>query len=378
MRRRARFGAVSAALHVGAAGSAGDRGPTPQETAGNQVAWGRQTVGSPGSGRRVVAAVLPAHSDPDLVEALAGAGFDLARVEDLADLFDRPGGLLADVAVIDDDRVDPDLGVLERLRANPCAAYLPTVVVGRRLDRRVAALRQGADDFVLRPLDGEDLVERLNCIVRRSRSLRSMSPLTGLPGNVEIDATLAGLISRGTSDYAVLYADLDNFKAYNDAHGFAFGDEVLLATARLLQRCLAGHRSPLDFIGHLGGDDFVLVTDVSTADALCDDIVESFEQYAAPLPRAPHPGGLWRLLRRRAPALSLSIGVATTGHRPLASAWEISAVATEMKRVAKSTPGSCCAFDRRSGWSRMPRPDGACTEVTGTQAGRDQVGDGTG
>ncbi len=359
------LGADPAARRVGVAGGNGERGAGPRGSAGESSvsrgsAGSRHTSDGPLPGRRVVAALLPAHSDPALAAALEGAGFQVEAVVDLVALLDGPGLTIPDVAVVDDDELS-DLGPLESLRAEGYA-YLPAVVIGRRPERRVAALRQGADDFVVRPFDPEDLVERLRLLVRRSRALRDMSPLTGLPGNVEIDEALSTLVGHSGPGYAVVYADLDNFKAYNDEHGFVFGDDVLRATARVLRDALRRHPSPINFIGHLGGDDFVLVTDVSNVEALCEDVVRRFDTYAATMPRVPAGRGPLRRFRRA--ALSISLGVATTEHRPLASVWEISAVATEMKRVAKATPRSCYAFDRRSGWARMPEV-GPSIEVHG-------------
>lgn len=329
------------------------------------VAGSRQTVDGLHPGRPVVVALLPAHSGSDLDDALHHSGFAVAPIVESVTVLDAPGFDLPDLAVIDDDALgghEDSLRVLESLSA----AYVPTVVVGSRADRRIQALRRGADDFLVRPFDGEDLAARLRAIVRRCRALRSMSPLTGLPGNAEIDEVLAALVSHATPDYAVLYADLDNFKAYNDAHGFVVGDEVLRSTAQVLRRALGQLPGPLNFLGHLGGDDFVLVTDALNAEPLCRAILDRFDAYASSLPRAPARGPLRRLLRRRV-ALSISIGVATTDHRSLASVWEVSAVATEMKHLAKASRGSRFAVDRRSGWARMAGPQGGM-EVAGRQA----------
>jgi len=332
----------------------------------------------PSPGRRVVAAVLPAHSAAELARVLDGAGFDVAAVDDVASLALQSGPGGPDVAVLDGDRLESPLRVLADLRAHASLAWMPAVVVGRSAAHRVAALRTGADDFVLRPYDEEDLVERLHGMVRRARTLRSMSPLTGLPGNVEIDTVLGALVADPAAEFAVLYADLDNFKRYNDAHGFAFGDSVLCATASLLREALAAHPTTRNFLGHLGGDDFVLVTGTAQAEPLCRDIVSRFDAAArrlrseAPAPPAHLHGS--RARRRPLPALSISIGVATTEHRSMSSLWEVSAVATEMKHRAKSMAGSAVAVDRRHGWSRMaqpePRPDAAAADAVVEVGGR--------
>jgi diguanylate cyclase (GGDEF)-like protein len=353
MRRRAAVAAVPP-THIGEAGSTGDIG-SPFRADSQWAVGSRHTPDATSPGRRVVAALLPAHSDVDIARALHDAGFDVVRMDDLGPLLDAWRDVVPDVAVIDDDHIAPELRLLERLRGDLRAAAIPTVMVGAHAARRIDALRRGADDFVLRPFDGEDLVLRVHGLVRRARELRSMSPLTGLPGNAAIDAVLASLVQDADAEYAVLYVDVDNFKAYNDAHGFAVGDRVLRSTTCVLGAALAANPAANKFLGHLGGDDFVVVTDSAGAEQLCRDILCRFESAMASVPRhAARVGPLGRLRgKRRLAPLSLSIGVATTDHRRLATVWEVSAVATEMKHVAKGRPGSCFAVDRRSGWSRM-------------------------
>jgi diguanylate cyclase (GGDEF)-like protein len=260
---------------------------------------------------------------------------------------------------------------LERLRGDARTAYVPVMVAGVHAGRRSLALRRGADDFVTAPLDAEELASRAAGIVRRSRALRAMSPLTALPGNVDIDAALSDAIANPSARYAVLYADVDNFKGYNDSHGFAAGDAALQATARVLTHALSRRPGTRNFIGHLGGDDFVLVTDLDNAVALCRDIIATFDEQVGSLEAAPPLGG-GRTVRGRevAAPLAISIGVATNARRPLASVWEISAVATEMKQRAKQAHGSSFAIDHRRGFARADHPgdppiDGRTAHVRG-------------
>jgi diguanylate cyclase (GGDEF)-like protein len=275
--------------------------------------------------------------------------------------------------------VDPDVVLLDvmmpgvdgyevcrRLRADPRTTDTPVILLtakGRREDK-VRGLGAGADDYVVKPFDPEELVARVNGVLRRARALRDVSPLTGLPGNRRIDAELQRLVAQaGEQGFAVLYADLDDFKAYNDYYGFMRGDEVLHYTAQVLGDALTRHTAPQNFLGHLGGDDFVLVTAPEQVEELCREIVTNFDT------------GIWDLYdaedRRRGyivsedrsgrerdiPPVGISIGVATTVHRMLASQWEISTVATEMKQAAKRRPGSDYEIDRRRGFERgVARP----------------------
>jgi len=197
------------------------------------------------------------------------------------------------------------------------------------------------------------LVARVQSALRRSRQMREVSPLTGLPGNFQIAHELERLVAEESNDFAVLYADLDDFKAYNDHYGFMRGDEAIRATGRLLTDALARHRTNPSFAGHIGGDDFVLVTSAHKAETLAQDVVRNFDVLAPSLyDEDDRQRGYIEVPDRRGvlhhyPFLSISVGIATSATRPIRSQWEASAVATEMKAVAKRKVGSSYEIDRR-------------------------------
>src|SRR5207237_5848275 len=102
-------------------------------------------------------------------------------------------------------------------------------------------------------------------------------------GNVQISFELDQLVNNPIARFAVAYADLDNFKAFNDKYGFLRGDEAIKATARLLGSALSRHPSEPQFAGHIGGDDFVLITSPEAAEPLAADVVRSFDEMAPEL-----------------------------------------------------------------------------------------------
>jgi diguanylate cyclase (GGDEF)-like protein len=106
--------------------------------------------------------------------------------------------------------------------------------------------------------------------------MRNLSPLTGLPGNIRIQEEIERMV-REESPFAVLYADLDNFKAYNDQKGFVQGDRLIQATARILQDAVAGRAGAEGFVGHVGGDDFVAVVPPDVAEGVARLVVETFD-----------------------------------------------------------------------------------------------------
>jgi len=265
-------------------------------------------------------------------------------------------------------RVQPDLVLLDmmmpgidgyevtkRLRHDPRTATASIIMLTARAlpADKVLGLTAGCDDYIVKPFDPSELVARVQSALRRSRQMREVSPLTGLPGNFQIAAELERLAGEESNDFAVLYADLDDFKAYNDHYGFMRGDEAIRATGRLLTDALARHRTSPSFAGHIGGDDFVLVTSGKKAETLAQDIVLNFDVMAPSLyDQDDRQRGYIEVPDRRGvlhhyPFLSISIGVASSLIRPIRSQWEASAVATEMKAVAKRKVGSSYEFDRR-------------------------------
>jgi diguanylate cyclase (GGDEF)-like protein len=265
-------------------------------------------------------------------------------------------------------RLQPDLVLLDvmmpgldgyevcrRLRADPRTANTSVIMLTAKTlsADKVMGLTAGADDYIAKPFDPPELVARVSSVLRRNRQMRELSPLTGMPGNFQISYELDRLVNDPVAQWAVIYADLDNFKAYNDTYGFLRGDEAIKATARLLTQVLARHDTNPQFAGHIGGDDFVLVVGADQVEDIARDIVASFDDLAPTLyDEADAAAGFIEVKDRqgtmhRFPLMTISLGVATTVHRRIASQWEASAIATEMKLLAKRAPGSAYELDRR-------------------------------
>ena len=142
----------------------------------------------------------------------------------------------------------------------------------------------------------------------------------------------------------MLYADLDHFKAYNDYYGFMRGDQVIQVTGRLLQDVALDVAGNSAFVGHVGGDDFVIVCDAEQAVEVAEAIIERFDEQIGDLydPADRERGEIDVVNRRgeaqRFPVITVSIGVATTERRSFAHYAEAVAVATEMKSYTKKMP----------------------------------------
>jgi diguanylate cyclase (GGDEF)-like protein len=261
----------------------------------------------------------------------------------------RPDLVLLDVMMPGLDGVE----VCRRLRSNPATAAISIIMLTAKTlpSDRVVGLTAGADDYVAKPFDVDELVARVRSTLRRSAQLRGISPLTGLPGNFEIVREIDSLLDEG-ADFAVMHLDLDDFKAYNDYYGFVRGDDVIRLTAEVLTD-VAADIPGQSFLGHVGGDDFVMVCNADAATAVADAAMAAFD---ARIPEAYDPedqlNGYIEVedrmgMAHRYPFVALSIGISSTGIRKFDSATELAAIASEMKMLAKRDPGSSWRMDRR-------------------------------
>ena len=154
--------------------------------------------------------------------------------------------------------------------------------------------------------------------------------------------------------FAVCYADLDHFKEYNDRYSYYDGDRVILLLSRILHDVVRGLCGQRGFVGHIGGDDFILVLALDAAAPCCSEILTVFDtlipyQYSEQDRRAGYFFGKDRRGQlHKVPFMTLSIGIVTNERRHFTHPAQVSALATEMKSYAKTLPGSVFVFDRRS------------------------------
>jgi EAL domain-containing protein (putative c-di-GMP-specific phosphodiesterase class I)/GGDEF domain-containing protein len=188
----------------------------------------------------------------------------------------------------------------------------------------------------------------------RLEMARGVNPLTGLPGNIVIEQELSKR-ARENEDYAVIYLDLDYFKSYNDRYGFENGDRVILFTAALLSSVVKKFGARNDFIGHIGGDDFIIITVPEKAEILCAKTARYFDRlirrfYDSEDRAAGGIRGYDRSGRETFfPLMSVSMAIVEcVGLDYLYNLKEIAEKAAQLKRYAKSLPGSVYVKDRRT------------------------------
>jgi diguanylate cyclase (GGDEF)-like protein len=194
---------------------------------------------------------------------------------------------------------------------------------------------------------GQDLLRELTQM--QIKAARYANPLTMLPGNVPINEQIEQLLQDGTPFYAC-YCDLDNFKPYNDIYSYSHGDEMIQLAGRILSWACD---PKLDFIGHIGGDDFILLMRSRDFKVRCERALRSFAQAASLLFKQEHlaAGGYTSEDRNNLsifhPLVSLSIGATHITADKYFSHYEVSAAATAAKKMAKRTPGNSLFIEQR-------------------------------
>lgn len=184
------------------------------------------------------------------------------------------------------------------------------------------------------------------------RQAANANALTGLPGNLIIEEKLRQHI-EDKSCFSLLYIDIDNFKAFNDKYGFERGDKALLLTAEILNCAIVKFDEEHSFLGHIGGDDFIIITLPTNATVMCDKIISAFSERVTALYDAEdrQAGGIVVENRQgiqvNYPLMTISIGVITSTHHNFVNHLEISIIAAELKKKAKAIPGSVWVEDSR-------------------------------
>ena len=257
--------------------------------------------------------------------------------------------------IINEDAIDRDvIDLCRKIRKDEDNTITPVIVVSSNGSKqhRMKILQESIEYYIKKPVDEEYLYYTVKNLNRLLAINRRISPLTGLPGNVQIHAELKKRLSKKEA-FCVLYLDLDNFKAYNDVYGFLKGDQIIEFTAEVIVKEI--HNSQLQdaFIGHIGGDDFVAIIGGLNCEKLCQNILARFdanvtkyftdEDLERGYIEVPNRKGVIEQF----PLTSLSIGVVVADANRFHNILEIGEVGAQVKHAAKSVMGSSYAVDRR-------------------------------
>jgi len=264
---------------------------------------------------------------------------------------EKPDLILLDVMM---PKLD-GFSVLRQIRANFDTRQIPVILLTAKGEssEKVRGLRSGANDYLTKPFNHEELLLRMSNMLEVHRAQMEANPLTGLPGNRAIEREIQQRVTSAES-FGILYIDIDRFKSFNDNYGYQRGDAAISYLARILRESSLVHGSAEDFIGHVGGDDFVVITDTEHAQHLALQIIESFDAGMADLhdPDDVAKGYLEQQSRNgqveKIPLVTLTVALVPDAHGRFEHPAQLSDTLAELKRYGKTLVGSVVVCERRT------------------------------
>lgn len=223
-------------------------------------------------------------------------------------------------------------------------------------------LELGAIDYITKPFSPAIVRARIKNHLRLRTAMLELkhlyslaldaNPITGLPGNNSITQYIESKVVS-QENFCVIYTDIDNFKAYNDKYGFARGDEVIDFTSNIIQDIARSSPCSDAFVGHVGGDDFILVIPSAYGDEIPKEIIRKFDKNIIKFYNRQDTERRYIESKNRQgkaqiyPIMSLSIAGIDLSNRSYSTYLEVNDACAEMKKRAKESPGSTICFDRR-------------------------------
>jgi len=186
----------------------------------------------------------------------------------------HPDLVILDIRLPDIDGYE----VARRLRSDRRTAEIPIIFLTEKRDRsdRLQGLELGADDYITKPFDVQELRLRVRNALKRVSQGSLTNPVTGLPEGGLVDEKLSEVL--GKDDVALLFVSIDNMISFREAYGFVSSDDVLRAVSLMIMNTMREVSRPEDFLGHINGTDFILVIPPSNLKALSEKLRARLEQ----------------------------------------------------------------------------------------------------
>lgn len=257
--------------------------------------------------------------------------------------------------IINEDNIDEDIvSICKKIKTDDDNIITPVIVLSSNKDHdhRISLLKLGVSHYIINPIDEEYFYYTIQNVLNLIYINRRVSPLTGLPGNVQIQAEMKKRFSLKET-FAMIYLDLDNFKAYNDIYGFLKGDEIIKFTAKTILKNVHTDEYEDSFVGHIGGDDFVAIVSQTDYDRICQNIIADFDANVIKFfTDEDAEKGYIEVANRKGiveqfPLTSISIGVVEVENKRFANVLEIGEAGASVKHLAKTIQGSTYVIDRR-------------------------------
>ena len=276
----------------------------------------------------------------------SGMDFDVDVAMRGSDALEKTKHVLPNLIVLDIMLPDIDgYEVCRNLRTNMRTSHIPVIFLTQKDERsdKLQGLELGADDYITKPFDIEELKLRVQGAIKRSERESLTDPRTGRPAGRLIEEQLRRIIRE--KDWALLDMRVNHFDAFKDVYGFVAGDDVLRFTSMLIGEVVDEIGTPSDFIGHPGGDNFIIITQESKADAMKARLKERFNQEVQThynfidrqqgFVNAPTADGT----TVKVPFMTMSVGVVSPSVHSFADIREITELAAEARRQDTATGG---------------------------------------
>ena len=298
-------------------------------------------------------------AEPQVVQILeanlAHASFGVITARNGIEALSKASKQKLDIILL--DAFLPDLECSEicrRLKESEQTSSIPIIVIGseNETEDRTTSVINGADYYITKPFDPNEVVSLIETYFKRMERDENMNPLTGLPDQLQVSDEISGLLEQNKT-FAAIYVDMDDLSAFNKVYGFAQGDRAIQLLGELLREAVRLFGDPDDLAGHLGSDDFVVVTTVPRARMLCRRIIRDFDNRIRTLysqedlerDYIEYEGRLGQT--EQCPVMTLSIAVITNERKTYHHYLQVSEDAAQVIEHLRRIPGSNYRFDRQ-------------------------------
>lgn len=242
----------------------------------------------------------------------------------------------------------------QKLKKDVLLQHIPVIMLTGKgeMKDKISGIDAGADDYLVKPFEPHELLARIKMILRRTVRSLDANPLTHLPGNTSIMEEIQHRIDS-KQQFAVGYIDLDKFKIYNDKYGFEKGDEIIRMTARAIIKGVQEKGEQDAFVGHIGGDDFVFISEDAKADEISQKIIEEFDKVAPSFYSEEDRKKGFIIGKDRqgnevkSGLICVSIGIVSNAKYPITHVAQVGEIGAELKKYAKSQEKSNFVRDQR-------------------------------
>jgi len=323
--------------------------------------------------------ILAVDDEPDILRLtqflLESWGYEVATAASGKEAIERAQADEPDLILMDVNMEEMNgFEACEKIKSDFATSFIPVIMLTSQdqVQNKVHGLGKGADDYVIKTVDPLELQARIEMVIRRTQEQSGANPLTRLPGNLALEREIKNRLGSGEM-FSVCYCHLDNFKAYNDKYGYEAGDKVIFHTAQILMNAVRGMGDHGDFVGHIGGDDFVIVSSPERDAELCRTISEVFDETIVKFYEKDDLEHKCIQIENRVgslenfPLMSITIAIVSGTKEDFESTLVIAERAAELKKYLKKFQGSNFLSERRG---VREEPVGAVTFQSSEGLGR--------